>query len=86
MLELACKSQEHLCREFKRHINQTPIEIINQTRLIYAKNLLCNTDISIMDICFDSGFENPSHFYHLFKKQFGTSPANFRKRNQRSII
>ena len=86
MLELAGKTQEHLCRELKRHIRKTPTEFINDLRLNYAKNLLCNTDKSILEICFDSGFENLSHFYHLFGKQFGASPAGFRKKHQKSLI
>lgn len=86
MLELTCKTQEHLCRELKRYFKKTPTAIINEFRLNYSKNLLQNTDTSITDICFDSGFENLSHFYHLFKKQFGTSPASFRKKHQKNII
>lgn len=86
MLELSSKTQEHICRELKRYLNKTPTELINENRLNYSKNLLQNTDTSISDICFDSGFENLSHFYHLFKKQFGTSPVSFRKKHQKNII
>ncbi|SHH72406.1 helix-turn-helix domain-containing protein, partial [Clostridium grantii] len=47
----------------------------------YAKNLLTNTNMSILDISMESGFENLSHFYHLFKKNFQVTPAKFRKIN-----
>jgi len=86
MLELAAKTHEHLCRELKKFYGKTPTEYINELRLNYAKNLLCSTDINITDICYESGFENLSHFYHLFKSRFGASPAVYRKRNRRVII
>jgi AraC family transcriptional regulator, dual regulator of chb operon len=34
----------------------------------------------------DSGFDNLSHFYHLFKRKFNASPKEFREKHQKSII
>ena len=54
-------------------------QYINQERLKYAVYLLAQTDREILDICECCGFSNVSHFYHLFREQFGVSPAKFRK-------
>lgn len=86
MQELAGKSHEHICREFKKRLNITPTEFINSLRLNYAKNLLMNSDESIIDIAMEAGFGNLSHFYHLFRKQYNISPSDFRKKYQESII
>lgn len=85
---LSGKSHEHLCRLFKKYYGTTPIDFINDLKLNYCANLLINTDLSILDISIDVGFYSLSHFYSIFKLKFGTSPANFKKLNNKvgSII
>lgn len=79
MLEISCISQEHLTREFKKHLNLTPTEFINLQRLDYAAHLLSlGGDAQIVDVCFECGFSSVSHFYHKFKEYFGYSPAKFK--------
>lgn len=79
MCELAPCSPSHLCRLLKQISGKTPTQYINQERLKYAVYLLAQTDREILDICECCGFSNVSHFYHLFREQFGVSPAKFRK-------
>lgn len=79
MCELAPCSPSHLCRLMKQISGKTPTQYINQERLKYAVYLLAQTDREILDICECCGFSNVSHFYHLFREQFGVSPAKFRK-------
>lgn len=79
MCELAPCSPSHLCRLMKQISGKTPIQYINQERLKYAVYLLAQTDREILDICECCGFSNVSHFYHLFREQFGVSPVKFRK-------
>lgn len=86
MNKFSDKSKEHLCREFKRHYNLTPTEYINDLRLNYSANLLMTTDESIPYISLESGFENLSHYYHLFKNKFNMSPGEFRKKNSKNVI
>ncbi|MBN1300199.1 MAG: helix-turn-helix domain-containing protein [Melioribacteraceae bacterium] len=86
MQNLANRSKEHICREFKKHFNLTPTEFINDLRLNFASNLLTNSDEGIPYISMEAGFENLSHFYHLFKKKYGVSPAKFRTENQKVVI
>ena len=84
--ELNPKSDEHLCRLLKKHYQKTTTQWINDFRLNFAANLLAYTDDDILTISLDSGFENLSHFYHLFKKQFYLSPAKYRKLNRKIDI
>ncbi len=85
MQKIACKSPEHLCREFKKHFNKTPTDFINDIRLNYAKNLLIFSDEKIIDIAFSSGFQNLSHFCHEFKRKFLMPPTSYRKLYQKVI-
>jgi AraC family transcriptional regulator, dual regulator of chb operon len=80
------RTPEHISRVFRRYLGTTPTDYINQLRLHYAANLLSNSDDSVTYISMESGFENVSHFYHLFKRQFGVSPAEFRARTRKVAI
>lgn len=80
LLELANMSQEHLTREFRKYLNITPTEYINARRMNYAIKLLLETDSEIIDICHECGFNNLSHFYRNFHKQFECSPKKFLER------
>lgn len=80
------RTHEHVCREFKKYVGMSPSVYLNSIRLNYSKNLLINTDIPILDIAMDSGFENLSHFYHLFKRTYSISPKDMRKGNKSIIL
>lgn len=79
LLELSGVAHEHLCRLFKKYLNTTPTNFVNEQRLNYATNLLLHSDMDITNICLESGFSNLSHFYHAFKRKFNTTPAEYRK-------
>jgi AraC family cel operon transcriptional repressor len=78
MVALSGKSQHHVCREFKKYYKRTPTEFLNELRLNYAASMLACSLQSVLDIALDLNFNNLSHFHHLFKKQFGKSPARYR--------
>ncbi len=84
--DLSSRSPEYLCRMIKKHYDKTPTQWVNDFRLNYAVNLLTYTDDDILNVCLDSGFENLSHFYHLFKKKFQLSPSKYRKLNRKVAI
>lgn len=68
---------------FKRHFisvyKTTPGQWLQEQKLNHACQLLISTGKPINDIAFESGFENSTHFSHLFKKRFGLSPLKYRK-------
>lgn len=77
------KSREHLLRCIKKYYGVTLTEYINSLRINYACNLLINTDMPIINISFDCGFQSTSLFYKIFKEKNGLSPLQFRKKNSR---
>ena len=80
MTELSKKSREHLSRSLKKHFDITPSEYVNSLRINYAANLLINTNTQVIDICYNCGFMNLSHFYRIFKNAYTLSPREFRKK------
>lgn len=79
MLELVPYSHEYLCREFKRMMGCTPTEYINSARLNLAHNMLEDSKLGIVDICYAVGFESVSYFYRLYKNKYGQPPSRDRK-------
>lgn len=69
-----------LCRFFKSKMGITVFEYLNQLKSEFACKLLMNNDMSILEVCFDSGFNNLSHFNKQFKKTTGVTPTEYRKR------
>ncbi|WP_336773887.1 AraC family transcriptional regulator [Paenibacillus sp. MMO-58] len=76
--ELTDRSDGHLNRVFKQYLRMTPTAYLNHLRLGHAKNLLLTTQLPIVDIAYDAGFDNLSHFYHLFKDAYGIAPGKIR--------
>ncbi len=66
------------CRYFKKITNKTFIKFVNECRLVHASTLLTEKPISITEVCFESGFNNFSHFNKSFKKFTGQSPSSYR--------
>lgn len=83
---LAGCSPEHLSRTFRRYLHMTPTLYVNQLRLDYAARRLVHSDLPIADVALEVGFENLSHFYHLFQKRFHSSPLQYRRSHQKQVI
>lgn len=84
--QLSGKSVTHVNRSFQKYCKTTPTDFINRIRLNYARNLLEGSDREILEIALDAGFNNLSHFYHLFKKHYKDSPAAFRAKVKKLVI
>ncbi|WP_133548382.1 AraC family transcriptional regulator [Salegentibacter sp. 24] len=73
------------CRYFKKTTGKTFIQFVNEYRLVHAAKLLHEKQISINDVCFESGFNNFSHFNKQFKKFTGKSPSIYRNEIKFSV-
>ena len=81
--ELCGRTREHATRSLVKYYETTPSGYVNELRLCYAANLLRSSNLSVADICYESGFGNLSWFYSEFEKKFGTSPKIYRsKKNE----
>lgn len=67
-------------RDFHATFGISPTEWIRCRRLEKAKVLLLSSDISISDVCYTVGFENPTHFSRLFKEKYGVSPSQIKSK------
>lgn len=66
------------CRYFKKITGKTFTQFVNEYRLVHAAKLLHEKQVSITEVCFESGFNNFSHFNKQFKKFTGKSPSHYR--------
>ncbi|QJT82263.1 transcriptional regulator ChbR [Kosakonia sp. MUSA4] len=80
MIQLAGKSQEYLTRATRRYYRKTPMQIINEIRIDFAKKQLEMTNYSVTDIAWEAGYSSPSLFIKTFKKMTSFTPNNYRKR------
>lgn len=80
LAEMVNMAEGSLCRFFKQNMGITIFEYLNKIKVELACKLLMDFDLSVLRVCFDSGFNNLSHFNKQFKKVTGTTPMVYRKR------
>jgi transcriptional regulator GlxA family with amidase domain len=74
-----CKlSLRQMERLFHRYRSLTPSQYYLNLRLSHARQLLLNTNRSVIDISIATGFPSPSYFSACFRKFFGSSPRKHR--------
>jgi AraC-like DNA-binding protein len=78
--DLASMSKEAFCRFFKERTGKTLTEFLSQVRIHHACQLLQETDLSVSQIAYQSGFQNLSYFNRAFKKFRGETPKEFREK------
>lgn len=74
------------CRYYKKVTGKTFTQFVNEFRVVHATKLLAESHSSITDVCFESGFNNFSHFNKLFKKFTGKSPLKYRNEMKQLVI
>ena len=73
-------SQSHFMKYFKNTMGTSFVDYLNEYRLTMASRLLISSDSSILAIASEVGFENLSYFNRIFKKRFGQTPREYRRR------
>ena len=79
LFSLTDKSREHVCRSMKKYMGVTVTEFINELRLTYICNMLLNSNHSITEIIYESGFNNISWASELFKAKYGMTMREYRR-------
>lgn len=64
---------------FKKYSGKTLIDYLTDLRMDYAAKLLIQTDLSIITIAGETGYDNQSFFTKKFKERYGVTPKTFRK-------
>lgn len=73
-------SRTYFCTVFKKLNGLSPWEYIGLKRIQMAKKMLENTSKSILEISFECGFNNISHFNRAFKSATGRKPSEYRSK------
>jgi AraC-like DNA-binding protein len=63
---------------FRKTFGVGLVDYLTQHRLTHAQRLLATTDDKIASIAFESGFGSLSRFYHVFNRESGQSPGQYR--------
>jgi len=72
-------SDYHFMRFFKKYMNMTCIEYINNLRLEKSIEMFKQGNTSIVDVSLSVGFHNLSYFHRAFKKKYNMTPLSFMK-------
>lgn len=78
---LGC-TDRHLRRVFTAEYNVSPVQYLQTCRLLLAKNLLTDTNLSVLDVAMAAGFGSLRRFNDLFKKHYNLSPTALRKQTK----
>ncbi|MDD4689599.1 MAG: AraC family transcriptional regulator [Eubacteriales bacterium] len=73
-------SKQTIIDKFNKNTKMTPMMYIQKIRLDKSKYLLVNSDLTIGEIAENIGFDNIYYFSNTFKKFFGISPLQYRKK------
>ncbi|BCG05053.1 AraC family transcriptional regulator (plasmid) [Paraburkholderia sp. PGU19] len=79
LARLASMSQRQLQRLFHEHVGMTPTHYYLTLRLRRARELLLQTDMSIMKITIACGFQSACHFSKSYREAFGIAPTSERR-------
>ena len=79
---LSGRSLSSFKREFQDIYGESPARWIREKRLSKAHELLRSSSLSVADIAYSLGFENPTHFSRIFKQQYGASPISFAEKGR----
>ena len=76
--DLAGFSKYHFTRLFKQYTDTSFYKYLNQKRIDYAKTLLLDPDLPVIDVALQCGFSSLSAFLRMFKQLNNCTPTEFR--------
>lgn len=77
---ISCLSKDHFIRLFRKEVNNTPLQYINQKKIEKAQLILITDSMPIKNISYLLAYEDHSYFNRLFKKLTGVTPQQYRDR------
>jgi AraC family transcriptional regulator of adaptative response / DNA-3-methyladenine glycosylase II len=76
-------TDRHLRRVFQQEFGVAPVEYAQTQRLLLAKRLLTDTDLSVLDVAMASGFASLRRFNDLFRTRYRMTPGELRRTGPR---
>lgn len=83
--QVACLSSSHLGHLFKTETGLAPGQYLMKLRMDKARDLLKESRLSVKQIMYAVGFNDKSDFVRSFKKVYGLSPSDYRRRDIQPI-
>lgn len=73
-------SESHLSLLFRKHLHMSPMEYVQRKRMQKAQDLLLTSNLPLKEIAPLIGFDDQSQLSRAFKREFGMSPTEYRKK------
>ena len=75
--KLVKMNKSSFCRYFKSRTHKTCSQFLNEIRITHACKLLVNDNLTASEVCYETGYNNISHFTRQFKLITGTTTKNY---------
>ena len=75
-------SERECCRCFEKTIGMAPVAYVVNYRICAAAVMLEETDLPVTTVAERAGFNSPSYFSKVFRRQLNCSPKEYRDRSQ----
>ena len=79
LAEIADMSPNYFIALFRQSIGMTPHRYVTQQRLEYARKLLAQTEVPLLEIAQRCGFQDQSQFTTIFRRYNGVTPGQYRR-------
>jgi AraC-like DNA-binding protein len=80
MAEALAMSRVHLYKKLTSLTDLTPSEFIRQIRLQHAEQLLRKSQLTVAEVAYRVGFNNPRYFSKYFKEMYGMMPSEYKNK------
>lgn len=77
---LAGMTKRTFLRRFFKATNMTPTEYCQRLRIEHSREMLEKTSVSIDQIAYESGYDDPNFYRKIFKRELGITPGEYRSR------
>ena len=81
MSEAMNMSRVHLYKRLTAITGMTPSEFIRDIRLRHAEQLILKSQLSVSEISYKVGFNNPRYFSKYFREKYGVIPSQYKGDN-----
>ncbi|MFC3801187.1 response regulator [Cohnella sp. GCM10012308] len=80
LAERVSHNKTYMCTLFKQETNMTVWHYIVAERMNHSRDFLLNSSLKVYEIANRVGYEDVDYFTRIFKKHFGLSPLDYKKR------
>ncbi len=77
--DIANMSPNAFCRYFRKQTQKNFSQFVNEIRVGHACRLLTKNDMSVTEVCYESGYQSVTNFNKFFRRITGKSPVEYRR-------